>query len=168
MILYEINEAITRLTDRLDADSKDEEVCSAVADQIHALDMERHAVLEGIAKLILNLRAEAGMLRAEEQRLKARRDVLSRKENRLMKILDRECDGQKTPLGIATFSYRKTSHVEVSDPEKAMKWLKRRNYTNCFHVPAPEIAKTEVKRLITSGNKVPGCAVVEDRSYTLK
>ena len=100
--------------------------------------------------------------------MKQRRDALTRKEDRLMQILDRECAGQKTPLGIATFSYRKTSHVEVADSEKAVQWLKRHKYLDCFRVPAPEVAKAEVKKLINSGVAVPGCAVVEDYSTSLK
>ena len=107
-------------------------------------------------------------IQAEEQRLKERRDTLTRKEDRLMKILDRECAGQKTPLGIATLNYRKTSRLEVTDAAKAVAWLKRRKYLDCFRVPAPEVAKTEVKKLINSGVAVPGCAVVEDYSCSLK
>ena len=85
-----------------------------------------------------------------------------------MQILDRECAGEKTDLGVATFQYRRTSRVEVTDPAKAVAWLKRRKLTDCFRIPAPEVAKAEVKKLLTAGTKVPGCAVVEDRSYSLK
>ena len=85
-----------------------------------------------------------------------------------MQILDRECAGEKTDLGVATFQYRRTSRVEVTDPEKAVAWLKRRKLTDCFRVPAPEVAKAEVKKLLTAGTKDPGCAVVEDGSYSLK
>lgn len=171
MKLYEINAAIAELTDQLDFDPKTGEVgenFDTVMAQIDALNMERQSVLEWIAKVVLNTRAEAAMLKAEEQRLKQRRDALTRKEDRLMQILDRECAGRKTPLGIATFSYRKTSHVEVTDSEKAVRWLKRRKYLDCFRVPAPEVAKAEVKKLINSGVPVPGCAVVEDYSTSLK
>ncbi|NLV84130.1 MAG: hypothetical protein GXY60_06170 [Spirochaetales bacterium] len=171
MKLYEINVSIAQLVDQLDVDTETGEVgenYDAVMDQIHALDMERTSILQYLAKIVLNIRAEAAMLKAEEQRLKERRDALTRKEDRLMKILDRECAGQKTPLGIATFSYRKTSHVEVADSEKAVKWLKRHKYLDCFRIPAPEVAKTEVKKLINSGVSVPGCAVVEDYSTSLK
>ena len=171
MKLYEINAAIAQLVDQIDIDFETGEIgenYDAVMEQIHALDMQRQSVLEYLAKVVLNTRAEAAMLKAEEQRLKERRDALSRKEERLMKILDRECAGQKTPLGIATFSYRKTSHVEVSDSEKAVRWLKRRKYLDCFRVPAPEVAKNEVKKLINSGVSVPGCAVVEEYSCSLK
>ena len=171
MKLYEINNAIAELTDQLDFDPETGEIgenFDTVMAQIDALNMERQSVLEWIAKVVLNTRAEAAMLKAEEQRLKERRESLSRKEKRLMQILDRECGGVKTALGVATFSYRKTSHVEVTDSDKAVRWLKRRKYLDCFRVPAPEVAKAEVKKLINSGVSVPGCAVIEDYSTSLK
>lgn len=171
MKLYEINEAIAQLTDQLDFDPETGEIgenFDSIMAQIDALNMERQSVLQYLAKVVLNTRAEAAMLKAEEARLKERRDALIRKEDRLIQILDRESAGQKTPLGIATFSYRKTSHVEVTDSEKAVRWLKRRKYLDCFRVPAPEVAKAEVKKLINSGVSVPGCAVVEDYSTSLK
>ena len=171
MKLYEINNAIAELTDQLDFDPETGEIgenFDTIMAQIDALNMERQSVLEWIAKVILNSRAEAAMLKTEEQRLKERRESLSRKEKRLMQILDRECGGVKTALGVATFSYRKTSHVEVTDSDKAVRWLKRRKYLDCFRVPAPEVAKAEVKKLINSGVSVPGCAVIEDYSTSLK
>ena len=85
-----------------------------------------------------------------------------------MQILDRECGGEKTDLGVATLNYRRTTRVDVTDAAKAVSWLKRRKLTDCFRVPAPEVAKAEVKKLLTAGTKVPGCAMVEDRSYSLK
>lgn len=104
--------------------------------------MER-SILEYLAKLVLNIRAEIAAVKTEEQRLKARRDRLSKKEKRLMKVLDRECAGEKTDLGVATFSYRKTSHVDVSDVAKAVCWPKRNKHLDCFRIPAPEVAKTD-------------------------
>ena len=136
--------------------------------QIQSLQMEKKSILEYLAKLVLNIRAEAAAAKTEEQRLKARRDRLAKKEDRLMKILDRECAGEKTDLGVATFAYRKTSHVDVSDAEKAIRWLKRNKHLDCFRIPAPEVAKAEVKKLINAGTKVPGCAVVEDYSCSLR
>ena len=171
MKLYEINAEILRLMDLIEIDEETGEfLCDidAICNAIDALQLERHSVLEYLAKIVLNIRAEATAVKAEEQRLKSRRDVLTRKEDRLMKILDRECAGEKTDLGVATFSYRKTSHVDISDAAKAVRWLRRNRYTDCFRVPAPEVAKTEVKKLINAGMKVPGCAVVDDYSCSLK
>jgi phage/plasmid-associated DNA primase len=169
--LYEINGEILRLTDAIEFDEETGEIlgdADELFSQIHALQMEKHSILEWLAKLVLNLRSEEAALKSEEQRLKARRERLSAKEDRLMKILDRECAGEKTDLGVATFSYRKTSHVDVSDAEKAVRWLKRNKHLDCFRIPAPEVAKAEVKKLINAGTKVPGCSVVNDYSCSLK
>lgn len=171
MKLYEINEELLRLTEQITVDEDTGEiVCDldALQAQIESLQMERQSVLEYLAKLVLNLRSEAAAVKAEEVRLRDRRTQLEKKESRLLEILDRECAGEKTSLGVATFQYRKTSRVEVSDAAKAVSWLKRRKYTDCFRVPAPEVAKAEVKKLLAAGTQIPGCALVEDRSYSLK
>lgn len=171
MKLYEINEEILRLTDQIAVDEETGEVLcdmDAIGEQLASLQMERQSVLEYLAKLTLNLRAEAAAVKAEETRLKERRTRLEKREARILQILDRECAGEKTDLGVATLSYRKTTRLEVADAKKAVAWLKRQKLKNCFRVPDPEVAKAEVKKLIVAGTDVPGCAVVEDRSYSLK
>lgn len=171
MKLYEVNAEILRLTDAIEFDEETGEILGDADDlfaQIQSLEMEKKSILGYLAKLVLNIRSEEAALKSEEQRLKARRDRLSKKEERLMKVLDRECAGEKTDLGVATFFYRKTSHVDVSDAAKAVRWLKRNKHTDCYRVPAPEIAKAEVKKLINAGTKVPGCVVVEDYSCSLR
>ena len=171
MNLYEINEEILRLTDQIAVDEETGEILcdlDAIYAGIDALQMERRSILEYLAKLVLNLRSEAAAVKAEETRLRDRRTRLEKKEARLMQILDRECAGEKTDLGVATLNYRRTTRVDVTDAAKAVSWLKRRKFTDCFRVPAPEVAKAEVKKLLTAGAKVPGCALVEDRSYSLK
>ena len=166
MKLYEINAEILRLTDAIKFDEETGEILGN-ADELFT-QIQSLQILEYLAKLVLNIRSEAAAVKTEEQRLKARRDGLTKKEERLMKVLDRECAGEKTDLGVATFSYRKTSHVNVSDAAKAVRWLKRNKHLDCFRIPAPEVAKAEVKKLINAGTKVPGCAVVEDYSCSLK
>ncbi|MCD8109159.1 MAG: siphovirus Gp157 family protein [Oscillospiraceae bacterium] len=170
MKLYEVNQAIESVIDQM-VDIETGEilpVSDELMEQLNSLEMERERILGYLAKLVLNTRAEAAALREEETRLKNRRDRLEKKENRLMEILDRECGGEKTNLGVATFSYRKTSRLEVSDAAKAIRWLKRNKHHDCYRVKDPEVAKTEVKKLINAGIKVPGCAVVEDKSCSLK
>ena len=109
MKLYEIHAEIQRLADQIDFDPETGEIlmdADAIFEQIDALKMERQSILEYLAKLVLNIRAEAEALKDEDARLKHRRLSLDLKENRLMNVLDRECAGQKTNLGVATFSYR--------------------------------------------------------------
>lgn len=171
MKLYEINLEIMRLADAIPFDEETGEILGDVDsfyEQIEALQMEKKRLLEYLAKLVLNFRAEEAALKAEETRLKERRQRLEKKEDRLIHVLDRECAGQTTDLGVATLNYRKTSHVEVEDPEKAVRWLKRNKYLSAFRIPQPEVAKAEVRKLITQGKKIPGCSIVDDVSCKLK
>lgn len=171
MKLYEINMEIMRLVDAIPFDEETGEIledADSLFDQIEALKMEKTNILEYLAKLVLNLRAEAAALKAEEARLKLRRQKLEKKEFRLIRVLDRECGGQTTDLGVATLGYRKTSRVEVSDPKKAVNWLKRNKFFSAFRIPEPEVTKAEVRKLINAGKKVPGCEIVDDVSCRLK
>ena len=171
MKLYEVNQQIEALLQMLEPDPETGEIPSdeeEIIARIHDLAMKREDILQYLAKLALNLRAESAMLKAEENRLKQRRDLTDRREGRLIQILGRECGGETTDLGVATLSYRRTSHVEVTDEAKAVSWLKRHKFTEAFRVPAPSVYKAEVKKLLSAGQKVPGCTVVDDRSCSLK
>lgn len=171
MKLYEVNAQILALLDQLEPDPETGEIPpneEELIAQINALAMRREDILQYLAKLVLNCRAESAALKAEEARLKKRRDSLDTKEERLLKILDRECGGETTDLGVATLSYRKVSKLEVTDETKAVNWLKRHKFMNAIKIVAPTVYKTEVRRLLNSGQKVPGCKVVDDRSCSLK
>ena len=171
MKLYEVNQQILALLDQLEPDPETGEIPSNEEEliaQINALAMRREDILQYLAKLVLNCRAESAALKAEEARLNKRRDSLDTKEERLLKILDRECGGETTDLGVATLSYRKTSKLEVTDETKAVNWLKRHKFMDAIKIVAPTVYKTEVRRLLNSGQKVPGCKVVDDRSCSLK
>ena len=170
MKLYEIDRQIEDLLIQLEPDPETGEIPvneDEIIAQINTLAMKREDILQYLAKLVLNCRAEYAALKAEESRLKKRREALETKEERLVKILDREC-GETTDLGVATLSYRKTSRVEVKDEAKAVSWLKRHKFTDAFKIPAPTVYKAEVKKLLNAGQKVPGCMVVDDRSCSLR
>lgn len=94
--------------------------------------------------------------------------MLERKDERLMSILDREYHGEKTDCGVATVCYRKTTKVDVSDNATAISWLMENGHPQCYKVPAPEISKSEVKKLLTAGTEVPGVALVQDYSCSLR
>ena len=171
MKLYEINLAIEELTDQIEVDPETGELLGdfeSLYQQIEALQMEKSSILEYLAKIVLNNRAEAAAIKTEEDRLRQRRAALEKKEERLMKILDRECAGQTTNCGVATVRYRNTTRLTVTDAEKAIRWLKRHKHTECYRIPEPEVSKTEVKKLINSGVPVPGCEITPNLSCSLK
>lgn len=170
MHLYEINMEIALLMQQLEVDEETGEILTSSEDilqQLNALDMERSRILEYLAKVVLDTRAESAALKAEE-RLAKRRRVCEHREERLIEVLDRECNGQKTDLGIATLRYRATSRVEVSDAAKAISWLRRHKYRDCIRVKEPEVDKTAVRRLLTDGSTIPGIALVTGQSCSLK
>ena len=169
MKLYEVNQAIEGIFELL----VDPETGELLPDenllmQLDALQMERSRILEYLAKLVLNTRSQMTALKEEEKRLKERRAALERKDDRLMAILDRECAGQKTDCGVATICYRKTTRVEVGDDETAVSWLMANGHNNCYKVTAPELSKSEIKKLLATGTEVPGVALVQDLSCSLR
>jgi hypothetical protein len=171
MKLYEVNLAIEALFAQLEPDPETGEIpmeADAILWELSRLQMERSRILEYLAKLVLNTRSEAASLKDEESRLRDRRRSLERKDERIMAILDRECGGIKTDCGVATISYRRTEKVDVADSTAAVQWLRENSHTNCYRVPEPEVNKTEVKKLIKSGEAVPGIALVQDVSCSLR
>lgn len=169
MKLYEVNQAIEDIFGLL-VDPETGEVIpdESLMAQLESLQMERSRILEYLAKLVLNTRSQVSGLKEEEKRLKERRAMLERKDERLMSILDRECHGEKTDCGVATVCYRKTTKVDVSDNATAISWLMENGHPQCYKVPAPEISKTEVKKLLTAGTEVPGVTLVQDYSCSLR
>ena len=78
------------------------------------------------------------------------------------------------PLDIVKFTsayatlIRKTTKVDVSDDASAISWLIENGHPQCYKVPAPEISKTEVKKLLATGAEIPGVALVQDYSCSLR
>lgn len=169
MKLYEVNQAIEGIFEIL-VNPETGEILpdETLLAQLDALQMERSRILEYLAKLVLNTKSQISAIKEEEQRLRERRQGYDRKVDRLMAILDRECAGEKTDCGVATVCYRKTTKVDVADSQAAVDWLSEHGHSNCYRIPAPEISKTEVKRLLTAGTEVPGVTLVQDISCSLK
>lgn len=171
MKLYEINEAVETLLSALTVDPETGEVpadADEVIAQLDALAMEKRAVLEYLAKVVLNLRADQAAVKAEEARLKERRERMERREASVMAILDRECAGEKTDLGVATVSYRASEATEITSEADARTWLMSEGYDDCLKYAEPTINKTALKKLIKSGVSVPGACVTVRNNCSLK
>ena len=169
--LYEVNQQIEDLLARLEPDPETGEIPPNEEElivQINALALKREDILTYLAKVAINTKAIVQGLKAEEKRLKDRRQRMEQKQDRLIAILDRECGGEKTELGIATLYYRKTSHVEITDEDAAFKWLQKNGHDDCYRIPKPEISKLYVGKLLDAGDKIPGAERVTGISCYLK
>ena len=171
MKLYKVNTQIEALLEQLEPDPETGEIPSnedEIIAQINALAMKREDILEYLAKLALDAKATVQAMKAEEKRLHDRRQRMESKQEHLIAILDRECGGQKTDLGVATLCYRKSTRVEVSDEKAAIEWLKKTGHDDCYRQPDPEISKLYVGKLLDAGEQVPGVERVTGISCYLR
>lgn len=171
MKLYEINAEIESLLDALEPDPETGEIPEnedEIIAQINALAMKREDILQYLAKLALNTRGTAQAMKAEEKRLHDRRLIMENKLEHLIRILDRECGGQKTDLGVATLFYRKSSRIEITDKNAALAWLQHMGHEDCYRIPEPEISKLYVGKLLDAGEQIDGIERVTGTSCYLK
>ena len=139
-----------------------------IMNRIHSLAMRREDILEYIAKLALNAKTTIQAMKAEEKRLHDRRERMESRQEHLIGILDRECGGQKTELGVATLCYRKSTRIDVLDSKRTIEWLKQTGHSDCYRVPEPEISKLLVGKLLDAGEEVPGVERVTNTSCYLR
>ena len=171
MKLYEVNQQLEDLIVQLEPDPETGEIPAnedEIIAQINALALKREDILQYLAKLALNTKATVQSMKAEEKRLKDRRQRMESRHDRLIAILDRECGGEKTDLGVATLCYRKASHVEITDEDAAYRWLKENGHDDCYRIPKPEISKLYVGKLLDAGDQIPGAERVVSVSCYLK
>ena len=171
MKLYEVNQQLEELLIQLEPDPETGEVPAneeEILEKINTLALKREDILQYLAKLSLNTKAAVQSMKAEEKRLHDRRVRMEQRQEHLITILDRECGGQKTDLGIATLCYRRSSRVELTDEEAAFAWLQKNGHEECYRIPKPEISKLYVGKLLDAGDKVPGAERVTSTSCYLR
>ena len=169
--LYEVNQQLEELLIQLEPDPETGEVPAneeEILEKINTLALKREDILQYLAKLSLNTKAAVQSMKAEEKRLHDRRVRMEQRQEHLIAILDRECGGQKTDLGIATLCYRRSSRVELTDEEAAFAWLQKNGHEECYRIPKPEISKLYVGKLLDAGDKVPGAERVTSTSCYLR
>lgn len=173
MKLHEINQALEDilndyiyLDDDQIVDANTGEVLEGseadeVINRLLDLQMEREIKLENIACWVKGLDAEVNAIKDEEKNLGARRRSLERKRERIFTFLYQSLDGEKINSPRVKVSYRKTAAVDVfnmSEIPDAFKRIKT--------IEEPD--KTAIKEAIKAGEEVPGAALVERLSMSIK
>ena len=177
--LYEINQQLDELfafewSDEFQAFVYPEtgEFYDEEAFQQHMADLQlaKDEILQWMAKKILNDRSDIEALKQEEKRLADRRKSIERRVDRFMAILDRECGGEKKDLGVATVSYRASHPLEFNKENipDIIAWLEENDHDDCLKYADPELRKTEITKLIKSGESVPFCEIGNKQNMSLK
>ena len=158
----EIDERLLALVDEETGEILDEQA-------FEQLQMERTQKAENMALWALDLKDEQEAIRGEIRRLQARLASAERKEKSLREFLAVILGGEKLKTAKISIGYRTTPAVEIEDDDAVIKWAQRDDrYEDVLRYKAPEISRTEVKRLISEGVEVPGARIVNRTSTVIR
>ena len=160
MTLYEIDNAMMSLIDNETGEIVDYE-------QFEALIMSKEEKIDNTAKWILDLKAEAKMVKERAAELTKRAQNAENKAERLKEFLQEYLAGEKRKTADYTIGYRRTEAVEITDEDRAIAWLMEHR-EDALTYQAPKISKTAVKELLKAGEAVPGAELVERQSMSIR
>lgn len=163
MRLYEINPIIDDILENGFSVSEETGEYWDMED-LDALDMLLDEKLEATGCYIKNITAEANALKAEEEQFAKRRKALEARAERLKDYVVKNMSraGKKTvETTLCKLTTRATEHVEIYDDEAVPD-----KYIVTKTTVRPD--KAEIKKAIKLGNIIPGCALVNSKSLTIK
>jgi hypothetical protein len=160
--LYEINQDILDCVDLETGEILDTE-------KLDALQMEREAKLEGVALWVKDLKAEADAVKAEADKLNARKKALDNKIEGLKAWLLFALDGGKIKTARCNVYQTHSQRVSVEDEGKLVKFLQTLNDPEKFlRFKEPELRKDEIKKALKEGTIIPGASLEETESVVIK
>lgn len=139
-------------------------------DKLNELQMEREAKLEGVALLVKDLKAEADAVKAEADKLTARKKALENKIDGLKNWLLFALGGEKLKTPRCNVYQTHNTKVNVIDEQSTVNWIQ----THCKEPEAflrftlPEIRKDAVKAELKAGKEIPGVTLEETESVVIK
>jgi hypothetical protein len=112
--------------------------------------------------------AEAAAIKAEEDNLKKRRQVLENRAERLKQYLDYALAGQAFQTPKCAITYRKTTKVELTEPERAIAWAQDNGHEDLVTYKMPDINKSGLAKLLKEDIEIPGAELVVGMSMGVK
>ena len=171
MQLYKLTEEYTRFVDAVDSGEIPEE---AILDTLDAISGELNEKAENIALVIKNLRAEAEAIKAEEVKLKERREAKEREAERIKFYLSRcmqTADIRKLETPTVRISFRRTESVEIEEGKEAdfVKWAQTTGREDLISVRTEvKPVKAAIKDLIKAGDTVAFCTIREKQNIQIQ
>ena len=160
MTLYEIAQEMATLIDPETGEIRDYEA-------FEELQMAREEKIDNTAKWIIDLEAEAKMVKERADELTERARAAKKKAERLREFLQEYLQGEKRKTADYTIGYRRTEAVEITDEDRAVAWLMEHR-DDALTYQQPKISKTAVKELLKAGEEVPGAELVERQSMSIR
>lgn len=161
MNLYQIDQRLAALLE-VDGDIVDTDSGEILSlEDVEALEMAREEKIEGWGLWIKNKCAEATAIKTEEMNLKERRQKLESLIENSTKRYQQYLAGEKVSTPRLTVNYRKTQSVEVTNLN-----IIPADYKRVKLLTEPD--KVAIKEAIKNGMEIPGAALVERQSMTIK
>lgn len=131
-------------------------------ERLEALQMERAEKIDNILSWIKELRSDADGIYEEEKKLKKRREQKTKHADELEDFLTRFVFRPREKFETArnAIGWRRSSSVEFTDAEKALKWCEEHAESAIRYAP-PTLDRMELKSLIKAGFEIDGAELVE-------
>ena len=161
--LYDIDAAILACVDQETGEILD-------AEKLDALQMEREQKLEGVALWIKDLKAEAEAVKAEADKLTARKKALDNKIDGLKQWLLCALDGGRLQTPRCKVFLTHNQRLAVADEPGLVEYLMNAlTYRDQFlKFSEPELKKDAIKKALKEGTIIPGAALEETESVVIK
>ena len=140
-------------------------------DTLESIEGEFDMKAENIAVFIKEIKAEADLLKAEEQSLKKRRQTKERQIDSLKTYLltqMQEIGKSKIDTQKALISIRNNAPALVVDDELSfIRWAEQNN-DGLLKYSMPEIRKSDVKKAVKAGDEIPFVHMEKSTSVIIK
>lgn len=140
-------------------------------DTLEGMELEIQEKTEAVAVYIKNITAEAKALKAEEDKLTARRRAKENSAAQLKQYL-MDCMNaaklSKIDMPKAVVSIRNNAEsVNIKNESDFIDWAQKNN-DELLRYRAPEINKTAVKAALRNGEDIPGATLERTRSVMIR
>ena len=167
MKLYELTKDYMDLLYAIDNEEIPEE---AITDTLEAITANIEEKADNIACMLKGLEAEAAAIKAEEDRLKARRQAKERVHERIKAYLSEELQKANitavdTPRTKITF--RKSESVHITNETTFLTWALL-NRDDLIKYGEPEPNKTAIKKALKEGAVVEGAELRVNQNMQIK
>ena len=162
--LYDIDQEILDCVDLETGEILDSE-------RLDALQMEREKKLEGVALWIKDLKAEADAVKAEADKLTARKKSLDNKIESIKTWLTSALDGEKLKTARCNVYQTHGQRLAVIGDEKDLiAWLERnaKDPRDYIRYREPELRKDEIKKALKDGKEIEYAKLEETESVVIK
>lgn len=152
--LYEIDQSI------LDCiDSETGEIIDA--EKLNSLMIERNVKIESVALWVKNLLSDAEAFKAEKEAFAEREKAAKNKAESLKTWLSNALNGQNFTTNRVSVGFRKSKSVLIEDESKIpFEFIREKVET------APD--KTLIKKVLESGDEIPGCKISVNTNIQIK